>query len=289
MRPFIIAEVGSNWRKPKDEDSFDACADAIKEAKLVGADAVKFQLFTADTLYSISRNRDAFASTKYNELNTEWIPYLAQLANSVGIELWASVFSTHLLDYCHDLDAVKIASGDFMNLELVSATNDFAIKNGKRFCISTGGATETEVASVLDVVDFKEDAIFMHSVPLYPLENHAVNMKHGMMSLYRSLEAFGIGAALGYSDHSMNSIPAQLSVALGAEFIEHHFMLDGTPDISPDYGASFNPSSMRKYISDITDASVVLGGVAMSPQEVDEVQYIRRGFDGLRPEDKESE
>lgn len=222
--PFIIAEVGSNWR------TFDDCKNSIVAAKLAGADAVKFQAFTREALYGQASNDISY------ELPLEWLPKLKEKADACGIEFMCTAFSPELYDAVDPYVRIhKVASAEACHLRILQKLKTF----GKPVILSTGAKGQGDIRGALEVLTGKSEwvtaapnetphvpVVLMYCVAAYPANE--VNLD--CMALIRGQ----YGTLVGYSDHSTDvlSIPA-LSAARGACVLEKHFTVvpdANTPD-----------------------------------------------------------
>jgi N,N'-diacetyllegionaminate synthase len=288
----VIAEIGSNWANmcvladTLGRTDLGGARAAIRDAAKAGADIVKFQVFTADTLYSKERAPEQWEAMKKYELPVEWIGDLSKTALDCGVKLWASVFNPGLLEKCAEyLDGIKIASGDIDYFELIETAANLAHMWGIPLAISTGAATTEEIAAALRLVvkHGNPDVILMHCVSGYPTDARDMNIR-AVTAKTNTAKGILPKVKMGLSDHSTVALPAQLAVALGCEYIEKHFMPYGVTD-SPDACVSLNPFQFVEFIDRVRSAEEVLGsgGVAAQPVEAKEGYNARRCKDGLRP------
>jgi pseudaminic acid synthase len=234
--PYVIAEMSANHN-----GSIEAAFEIIGLAKQAGADAVKIQTYTADTMTLNSENedfqiRDGLWNGKnlyrlYQEAHTpwEWHKSLFQYAQKLDITMFSSPFDTTAIDLLEDLNApaYKIASFEAVDHALIR----YAASTGKPMIISTGMADEDEIAEAIDAArggGCKELAI-LHCVSGYPAPSQDYNLR----TIPDMISRFG--CVTGLSDHTLDNTTAIVSVALGASIIEKHFTLDrhaGGPDDS---------------------------------------------------------
>lgn len=231
--PFIIAEVGSNYKSLQD------CLDSISMAKQVGADAVKFQLYTFNELYGFDPWREDIkdletranaedvdgvrisCAMEKHELPKDWLPKLKEKADAVGIELMCTAFSPEGLEYVDRfVKRHKIASSEISHVPLLNA----ARKTKKPVIISTGGASPTDIALALNYSE-RVLTTLLYCVSVYPSTNV------DLQGITKLREEFNL--ATGYSCHTAEwTTPVLAALHYGAEVIEKHFKLRDmdTPD-----------------------------------------------------------
>lgn len=187
-RPFVIAEVGSNWR------SLGDCLQSISAAKQCGADAVKFQAFTFEALYGGPESM-----TTPPALPLDWLSQLKEKADACGIEFMCTAFSPELLDTVDPYVTVhKIASGDLNYPQLLER----AKSKGKPVILSCGAASKGEIDFALRALEGAE-VVLLYCNAAYPSREHNL---FRMQELKRAT-----GKPVGLSDHSLDVIYAPLS------------------------------------------------------------------------------
>lgn len=211
-RCYIIAEIGSNW------ESLEDCYLSIDSAKLVGADAVKFQLFTSRSLYGFELKD--WPGKKY-ELPFMWLHRLKDYCVNLDIEFLCSTFSPEDLvkTDCY-VEAHKIASSDSRYTQLLEA----AKRSRKPILLSTGGDTLADIIESMRSL-YKTKVIPMYCVPSYPASS---------VDLTKLRELRSISRLIGYSDHSRDAItiPSTAAHRYKVHVIEKHFnpLQRNTPD-----------------------------------------------------------
>lgn len=208
---YIIAEIGSNFRNESD------CKDAISLAKNLGADAVKFQMFSPRDLYGRGSEEELL-------IKPEWLPRLAQKAENVGIDLMCTVFNPRKVAIVNPyVSAHKIASSDLNYPELLSTVN----ATGKTVFLSTGACSAREIEEAYEHLQNCE-VILMYCKADYPSRTADPTQIAAMKEFFK-LE-------VGFSDHTLDAICAPMvAMANGACAIEKHvnfFDLKSTPDAS---------------------------------------------------------
>jgi pseudaminic acid synthase len=234
--PYIIAELSANHN-----GKIETALNIIQEAKKAGADAVKLQSYTADTI-TIDSDADEFliqdglwkGKTLYQlyqdaHMPWEWHKPLFEHARKLGITIFSSPFDTTAVDLLEDLNApaYKIASFEAVDLSLIK----YVARTGKPLIISTGMADADEIQEAIDAAregGCNELAI-LHCVSGYPAPPEDYNLH----TLTDMIQRFGL--VTGLSDHTLDNTTAIASVVMGASIIEKHFTLNrnnGGPDDS---------------------------------------------------------
>jgi len=211
---YIIFEVASTH-----ENNWKIAKDYVDQAKEAGADAVKFQLFTADKLLNpltplLKGTYDYF---KAAETPRKWFPKLKGLCSNVGIDLLCTPFDEDSASFLNDtgIPAVKIASGDLTNHSLLSHVAKFK----RPVILSTGMATMTEIESSINVLKHSglRELALLQCVSVYPTSFRDANVR-AMQTLQKKFNC-----TIGYSDNGSQGILVPLlSVAFGASIIEKH-------------------------------------------------------------------
>jgi sialic acid synthase SpsE len=261
MTPFIIADIGSNHR-----GELDNALKAIECAKERGADAVKFQMFTARELYGLDIEMP-FA------LPPDWLPKLADLSSKVGIGFMCSAFSPEGVAIVDPyVQRHKLASSEFCHVGIIDAMID----TGKSIIASTGGQGHLDVQGFIQhtmaVRGLKTDMLtLLECVALYPAPASAYDLN--------VLHAFRFGnTTAGISDHTLGNVVAVAAVGAGATVFEKH--LDpffGTTE-TPDSCVSVSPAEFQMYCQDIREAASALGDGIKQPrhQHKAQLQWKRR-------------
>ncbi len=257
--PYIIAEVSANHN-----GSIERAKDTILAAKKAGADAVKIQTYTPDTMTIEVDNPDFYISDGlwkgrslydlYGEAYTpfEWHQELFSYAKKIGATLFSSPFDETAVDLLESLDtpAYKIASFEIVDLPLIRY---IATKN-KPMLMSTGMSSLEEVAEAIETARSAGNnkiALF-HCISSYPAPLAEANLN--AIELLR--KEFGI--QVGLSDHTIGNLASVLATSLGASVIEKHFTLnrsDGGVDIS----FSLEPHEMASLVTETKEAFSALG------------------------------
>lgn len=270
---FVIAEAGINH-----EGDLDNAKQLVRAAAARGADAIKFQLWEADSLYLAPEDIARLREFEFTEV--EWRE-LAAVADDTDIEFIASVFSRDSLAFLVDeLDAhrIKIASGDVTHLPLLGEV----AKTDTSVIMSTGMATLAEVAQAVETLDGNDAPLhLLHCVSAYPADVSDLNLA-AMATLRCSFDC-----SVGLSDHTVGTVAPVAAAALGATIVEKHFTLD-TEQEGADHALSVDPDGLERLVNEIRAVEAGLGDGRVRPQlsERDSRQSMRRGLKARRDIDR---
>ncbi|MEI7230357.1 pseudaminic acid synthase [Pectobacterium carotovorum] len=275
--PFIIAEMSAN-HNGKIETAFKI----IEEAKKAGADAVKLQTYTADTItlnasgpeFTINgglwHGRTLYDLYREAHMPWEWHKPLFEFAKEQEITIFSSPFDFSAVDLLESLDApaYKIASFEAVDLPLIK----YVAQTGKPMIISTGMADAEEIQEAVDTArsnGCKQLAV-LHCVSGYPAPAEDYNLR----TLPDMAQRFDV--LTGLSDHTLDNTTAIASVILGARIIEKHFTLDRNGG-GPDDSFSLEPAGLRELCQGAKTAWQALGAVnyARKSSEQGNVQFRR--------------
>lgn len=225
---YVIAEVGSNWK------IFEHAKDSIQMAKVCGADAVKFQLFTFKELYGL----DTVDGRNESELPRDWLPKLKEKADAAGIDFMCTAFSSDGAKYVDQfVNTHKIASSNLTDFDLLATINTL----GKPVYLSTGASSLGDIAQALKLLD-KVPVTLMYCVSAYP------STEHNLFVIDTLKKQFSL--PVGFSDHSLDKIYAPLSAVkhFNAVAIEKHVNFANIE--SPDSWHSIDREWFR-YLCDV--------------------------------------
>ena len=258
---YVVAEVSANHNQ-----QFERAVEIIKAAKGSGADAVKLQTYTADTLTLDCDNKyfqikgtpwdGRMLHDLYGEAYTpwEWQPKLKEIANDLGLELFSTPFDNTAVDFLEGMNvpAYKVASFENVDLELLRKI----AQTGKPIIMSTGMATLAEIdesVSTLREAGTEQLALLKctSAYPASPDEMHLLTLSH-------MAEAFGV--PVGLSDHTLGVAVPVSAVALGACIVEKHFTLS-RHDGGPDAVFSLEPDEFRTMVEAIRVTEKALGAI----------------------------
>lgn len=278
MSCFIIAEVGVNHN-----GSIELAKELIHRAKDAGADAVKFQTFSAARLacpetpkvayqrINSGNEESHYAMLRSLELTKSAHFELKSFCEKTGVEFMSTPYDVDSARFLNDEVGVKrfkTASADLVDIPLHRYIHD----TGKQVIVSTGMATIGEIESTLLVYGEMRSRLvtLMHCTSNYPCQDLSVNLR----ALKMLEKAFQV--RVGYSDHSEGNIASVIAVAYGATIIEKHFTLDKNMK-GPDHKASVDPHELEKLIRDIRRAESMLGsGIKKIEEEEKEMRIVSR-------------
>ena len=239
QRPFMIAEVGSNWRTLED------CFYAIRMAKWSGANAVKFQLFDHHALYGSGDGKTEGATPMYGAMPREWIPKLAEHAKIYGIEFMCSAFSPELLDLVDPYVRIhKVASAEMYHAPLLKR---LALKC-KPVIMSTAASHIQDIKRSLGAFMDSSGALQVPVIILYCIGSYpAKDIDLRCIELLRKQA----DCLAGYSDHSIDVrvINFDQAVRSGACVIEKHFNALDPLIKTPDSEHSLNPKEFKTMVN----------------------------------------
>lgn len=244
MSVYIVAEAGSNH-----DGDFRQAQQLVRDARRVGADAVKFQCLP--------------------NLPHEWLPELKDLANGFGLDLFATPFDVDAVYRLADLGVpyLKIASAEIINLDLLRAAAETHIP----LLISTGMATMEEIDQALSASHgYATGATLLQCTSKYPTPLGQVNL----LAMAEMHDAFDL--PVGLSDHSESIVVPAAAVALGATVIEKHFTLDQDLE-GPDHHFALEPIEFGLMCSGIREVDRALGdGLKNGPVDGEMVEIRGR-------------
>ena len=278
--PLIVAEVSANHG-----GSLERALKLVEAVKDAGAEAIKFQTYTADTL-TIDHDGPEFQINKglwagrtlydlYQEAYTpwEWHETLFRKARSLGLMAFSTPFDGTAVEFLESLDvpAHKIASFECVDLELVRSV----AATRKPVVLSTGMANLGEIEeAVITARDAGcRDLILMHCISAYPAPTHEANL----WTLPNLRETFDVVA--GLSDHTLGTAVSVAAVALGAAMIEKHVTL-ARADGGPDAAFSLEPRELRELVNETRIAYDALGSInhTRTESEIANVVFRRSVF-----------
>ena len=267
-RVFIVAELSANHNGSK-----DVALKTSRAAKRAGADAVKFQTYTADTITLDCQNEDfkikqgtlwdgRYLYDLYQEAYTpwEWHRELYDVAKAEGLICFSSPFDKSAVDFLESLGnpIYKIASFEITDVDLIA----YAARKGKPMVISTGIATEEDIRLAVDTCRSagNNDITLLKCTSSYPAPIEEANL-----CMIADL-ANRFKVKVGLSDHTLGSIAGITAVSLGACMIEKHFILDRSIG-GPDAFFSMNELEFSQMVKDIRTVESAIGQVNYEPTD----------------------
>lgn len=258
---YVIAEAGSNHNR-----DLDTAKRLIEVAAESGADAVKFQTYTAEGLYSrhtptmsyledaalLKEKESVWELIKRVEIPWEWHHDLADHAKRHQIDFLSTPFQEEAVDLLESLDvpAYKIASYEVNHLPLIEK----CAATGRPLLISTGMASLGDIERALDTANAAgaDQIAILHCAINYPPRFEDLNLR----AITTLASAFGV--PIGWSDHTMGHTADVVAVSLGATVIEKHYTLSRDQD-GPDHAFALEPHELSAMVSAIREAEASLG------------------------------
>lgn len=282
--PYIIAEMSANHN-----GDIENAFKIIDMAKRCGADAVKLQTYTADTITLPSRSAEfmiesgKWSGMSLHELYSvgslpwEWHKDLFEYANSKQMSIFSTPFDLSAIDFLEKLGspAYKIASFECIDLPLIRA----AASTGKPLIISTGMANQREIQEALDTaLKYGSGSLtLLHCISGYPApaENYNLRTLSDMQRRYK--------VNVGLSDHTLDNVTAIAAVALGSVMVEKHVTLDKNGG-GPDDSFSLEESGLKELCVAAQTAWQALGSVNYERTEAEKGNvHFRRSLYFVRP------
>ncbi len=257
---FVIAELSANHNQ-----NIDTAVKTVYAAKEAGADAIKLQTYTADTI-TLDCDNDYFQIKQgtiwdgttlhklYQQAYTpwEWQPKLKEIAESIGLICFSSPFDKTAVDFLEGMNvpAYKVASFEITDLPLIK----YIASKNKPVIISTGIAYEKEIKLAVDTCRNagNDQIILLKCTSEYPAPFEEMNLN----TIPLMKERFG--TLTGLSDHSMGISVPIAAVALGARVIEKHLIIDRSIG-GPDSSFSLEPAEFKQMVDSIREVEKALG------------------------------
>ena len=274
--PYIIAELSANHN-----GSLERALQTIDAAKRCGADAIKLQTYTADTL-TIDCDQPDFMIKgglwdgyklydlyKWAQTPYEWHEAMFTHARRLGVTVFSTPFDESAVDLLERLEApaYKIASFEVVDLPLIC----YVARTGKPIIMSTGMASESEIEEAVTAARESgcKDLLLLHCISSYPVPIDQANLRQ-IPELARRF-----GVAVGLSDHTLGTTAALAAVALGACAIEKHFTLSRA-DKGPDSDFSIEPHELERLCHDARDGWSAVGVAGYTRQQAEQGSKVFR-------------
>lgn len=277
---YIIAEMSANHA-----GSLSRAKEIIYAAKEAGADCIKIQTYTADTITLNCHNRyfqidggtwegeNLYSLYKKAYTPWEWQPELKAEADKIGIDFFSTPFDKTAVDFLEDMgvEFYKIASFEIVDIPLI----EYVASKGKPIIMSTGMATLGEIEDAVNTVRKQNNnqLALLRCASAYPAITDDMNLK----TMVNMKETFGV--PVGLSDHSMGSLGAVTAVAMGASIIEKHFCIS-RDDKNPDSSFSMEVKEFTAMVKDIRMVEKAIGAVKYGPihQEMENIRFRKSVF-----------
>ena len=275
--PYLVAELSANHN-----GKLQKALDTITKAKVCGADAVKLQTYTADTM-TIDSDHEDFSLKGglwdgyrlydlYQEAETpfEWHKAMFDHARKIDITCFSTPFDETAVDLLEDLNvpAYKVASFEATDLPLI----EYIASTKKPLIMSTGIANFKEIEEMVETARDAgcKDLILLHCISSYPAPVDQSNL----LTIPDMRKRLGV--QIGLSDHSITNTASVVASALGATLIEKHFIIDRN-EKGPDSEFSIEPNELVALCRDTKDAWLSLGNVSydMKPAEESNIRFRR--------------
>ncbi len=261
-KPLLIAEIGGNH-----EGNFEYAQKLTRLALETPADAVKFQLYTGDTLVSKIESPVRNEHFKKFELTQEQHIALAKMVEDAGKIYMASVWDEDMMKWIDPyLPIYKIGSGDLTAYPVLKTI----AKIGKPIIISTGLANESEVLESIDFIrsinpiyEGNKYLAVLQCTSMYPIENSDANL-----AVMGRLEKF-TGATIGYSDHTEGMDALKYAYAMGAKVLEFHFTDEREGKSFRDHKVSLLPEEVHLLHQEIEKIDSLKGEAEKQPLKIE--------------------
>jgi len=268
---FIIAEIGNNH-----EGSYTLAEEMIGKAAEAGACAVKFQTIVPEKLVSISQ-KDRIEQLKRFQLTYDEFERLNKVAKHENILFLSTPFDIESVHFLNSIvPAFKIASGDNNFLPLI----EVIAQTGKPIIMSAGLIDLLEVRKTIDFIlnIWNENAIDQDIAILHCVTSYPTALEEANLSAIKELQSLNV--TIGYSDHTIGTEAAVLSVALGARIVEKHFTIDKNYSDFRDHQLSADPNEFSQLVERVEIASKLLGQSRKTVQESEKLvmEKIRRSI-----------
>lgn len=273
---YIIAEVGGNH-----EGDFGKAKELLIDAAESGVDAVKFQVYTGDTL--VNKKVDPSRVEHFNKfaLSTDQYLELSTMCNDYSVDFIASVWNQDQISLFSDkMPFIKVGSGDLTAYQILKKITE----TGKPILLSTGLSTLDEIVESVEyiyscnsVYRNKDMLGLLQCTSMYPIPDSEANL-----SVIRTLQSQFANAVIGYSDHTEGTYAAEIAVALGARVLELHFTDRKENREFRDHKVSFTSNDIRSLMQKIMSITDLLGDGVKKPMkseiESGHIKSFRRGL-----------
>ncbi len=274
-KPYVIAEISANHG-----GNIAKAKTLIQAAMSAGADAVKLQTFSADSITVNSTEhtnyipgssklwggRNLWELMKEAETPLEWHAELFSYTTSLGLEVFSTAYDVEAAVFLENsgIQAIKVSSFDLINIPLLKylSSRDLLV------LISTGMSTTQEIKLAAEIFENKKSTTgFLQCTSSYPCSANDVNInRHDL------LKSFGF--VTGFSDHTLDSTASILAIGKGALIFEKHITLAGEETLDSDF--SMNEAQFKIYVDTIKNAYSALGNSDFSPTQAEAASLWER-------------
>lgn len=282
---YIIAEMSANHNH-----DINKALEIVYSAKNAGADCLKIQTYTADTMTIDSKNADFMIKgglwdgyslyDLYKEAYTpwEWQPRIKKECEKVGLDFLSTPFDRSSVDFLESMNVsmYKIASFEIVDIPLIR----YIAGKGKPIILSCGMSSTDEINEAIEVMEdaglTKDQIVLLKCTSAYPAIPSDMNLKTitDMKKRY--------GTLVGLSDHSIGDIAPVVATSLGAKVIEKHFCLSRKEN-GPDNAFSSEPDEFKKMVDSVRQAYQALGGVSYGTGQTEAENYkFRRSLYAIK-------
>ncbi|HOB43297.1 MAG TPA: pseudaminic acid synthase [Bacillota bacterium] len=276
--PFVIAEMSGNHNQ-----SLDKALEIVEAAAKAGAQALKLQTYTADTMtldisegeFFIKDEQSPWEGKSLYDLYTlahtpwEWHAPIMERAQELGMVCFSTPFDRSAVDFLEDLGvpAYKVASFEIVDLPLIR----YIAEQGKPIILSTGMATLAEIDEAVRIIREagNNQIALLKCTSAYPAPPEEMNLR----TIPHLAAAFG--APVGLSDHTLGIATSVAAVALGACIIEKHFTLSRA-DPGPDSAFSLEPHEFKAMVDAVRETEKALGTVCYEVSEHEKASRVFR-------------
>ena len=270
-KPYIVAEINTSHF-----GDIELARKMIDQAKYVGCDCVKFQSWSAETLYSktyYDENPIAKRFVKKFAFSKTELTEVAEYSRKSGIAFSSTPYSREEVDFLVEegnVPYVKVASMDLNNYSYLG----YIARTGVPIVLSTGMSEMEEIRKAVETIEMEENnnICLLHCISIYPPETSTIRLNN-ILGLREEFPNYPIG----FSDHSIGTEMATAAVALGACMIEKHFTLDRTK-IGMDNQMASEPDEMELLVRNCHNVQIALGDTAriVLPAELEQRKKMRR-------------
>lgn len=266
-KPYVIAEFGVNHN-----GSLERAKQGIIEAAKAGADAIKFQTYTADELvvkgtpkfWEFEDDKDKTQYDAYKDIGGfpyAYYPELIQCCEENNIEFLSTPFSFEAATILNNLGmkAFKIASSDMSTLPFLEHVAKFK----KPILLSTGASTLEEIHEAVDTIldAGNSQIVILHCTLCYPTmyPDRNVHYEDANLNIIRTLKKEFPFLHIGISDHTQTSFSSIIAAAMGADVIEKHYTVDKTLGKSADHWFSVDPKELKEIVDGCKNVQILKG------------------------------